>query len=1032
MLRKKVLAVMLATALVATSAHYYPGEKTIVKGADFDLTGVSVDVQTLNANSNAEQSALESTSYTIGEVAYNDLTEYKGTSIQASSQLQKASYAFDGDLSTRWETNHGSDNEYVSLDFGNEYAVKALLVKWEAASGKEYNVQVSKDGSTYENVTTVTSNSQARIDRIVFDNEIQGVRSVRLKCNQRTTTYGYSIFEMGVYSSEAQKAVIPAISGLKVYDYSAYTGKYMIYFKDDENAEKYNVYIDGSYVKQISSAGYYFTAKELKSYSVGNHILSVSSVNEDGTEGPKATTTFNITGDEGSYTDMPQVYIYSDTSITQDYHDDADVTISVIDVAKGEKDVIDSQCNIKIRGNSTAGFIKKPWNIKLNKKKGLLGMGSGKKWCLLANAFDRSCMRNKLSYDFGTDIGVEYTSDSRYVEVYVNGVYNGNYQLTEPVEAKTNRVEIDAYNADNNDILLELGTRNEAGVDHFTTDVLYTTFDVNEPEKGDDLTDQEVDAKIARVKTYLNGFETALKKQNYDEILNYIDEDTFVNFYIANELFKNQDFNFSSTRFYIKEGKLYAGPMWDLDLSSGNVKTSYYGEAARATSGFKCTEMNWYKYLLRNAVFSEKVKQRYEELQFKIQNIYKNGSTASNSIDQLLAQYGRSFRSNFAPTAQLGAGWKLTTDDGYSYSGESGWTNYDQPVEYLRNWLQGRNEWLCSQWGIDAESAYKEYADVMEVEGQTIVSQTGMEVQFSWGQSGIQLVNGQQYNVYIDGEYYNTYATAQTVSYTFAAAGHHEIKITAVKGEDETVGVVLTVDIEDTTSSTEITTTVKETTTVVPTTEFITKQEQTTPSKAVVSKNEMVMNAKLKVSQIGAKAIIKWGKVKEADGYEVYGAYCGPRKAVKLKTIKSGTTVKATISRLNGKKLNLTKNYKFYVVAYKNIDGKKVKLGKSITAHIVGAKNKVNTNVKGIKLGKSKYTIKKGNTVRIKAKTILVDSSKKPLSNAHAKEFRYQSANKAIATVSSKGVITGKSKGTTKIYVYARNGYAKAVTVTVK
>ena len=68
----------------------------------------------------------------------------------------------------------------------------------------------------------------------------------------------------------------------------------------------------------------------------------------------------------------------------------------------------------------------------------------------------------------------------------------------------------------------------------------------------------------------------------------------------------------------------------------------------------------------------------------------------------------------------------------------------------------------------------------------------------------------------------------------------------------------------------------------------------------------------------------------------------------------------------------------------------------------------------------------------IKAKTVLVDKKKKQLSNAHAKQFRYASSNKKVATVSSKGKITAVGKGSCVVYVYARNGYAKKVKVTVK
>ena len=99
--------------------------------------------------------------------------------------------------------------------------------------------------------------------------------------------------------------------------------------------------------------------------------------------------------------------------------------------------------------------------------------------------------------------------------------------------------------------------------------------------------------------------------------------------------------------------------------------------------------------------------------------------------------------------------------------------------------------------------------------------------------------------------------------------------------------------------------------------------------------------------------------------------------------------------------------------------------------HIVGKNNRKYTNVKRVKVSKSKYTLNVGKTAKIKAKTVLMDRKKKPLSKAHGKKFRYKATDTSVAKVSKKGKITAKGKGTCIVYVYARNGYAKKVTVRV-
>lgn len=715
----KIASLFLSLTLIVTSVNVMPQSTGMAEvkaeEAGLDLTDVTVDTTITNNGDNSIISALSSGSMMIDGVSCSNYARYEGVTASASSVNgnETASKAIDGNTGTRWESVQKVDPQYLTVDFGNVYAMKDIAIYWEGASAKEYTVEVSADGNNFQALTQITDTHGKRTDNLKLSKEIS-VRAVRIYCTARTTNYGDSIYEIGFFGADPQGAVVPILSNLKVRDYYKYTGKYMIYFNEAAESSGYNVYIDDTEnkIKTVKNSGDYLSEKEVSGLSQGQHTLYVANTDAEGKESTMVSAKFTVEGTAGSNTDIPQIYIFTEKSISGEYHDSADVTVSVIDKDGGtNKDFIDSASNIKIRGNTTASAPKKPWNIKLSSKQKILGMEKAKKWCLLANSFDKSLMRNNLVYDFAEEIGIQYNSNNRFVEVYINGKFNGNYLLTEAVEVKKERVNIDAYNAESNDILLELGTRNEPDVDHFTTDILRTTFDVNDPEKGDDLTDEQVDAKIANVKEYLNGFETALKNQNYDEILNYIDEDTFVNFYIVNELFKNVDFNFSSTRFYIKDNKVYAGPCWDYDLSSGNCKSSYYRDYyvdGVSYKGYYCQSMNWYMQLLKIGTFYDKVKERYKELQYKIQNIYKTDSETKISVKFLLENYGASFERNYKSTDELGAGWSLTNEDGYSYAAESGWSTWQEPIAFLRSWLENRNAWLCQEWGINMAQAYED------------------------------------------------------------------------------------------------------------------------------------------------------------------------------------------------------------------------------------------------------------------------------------------------------------------------------------
>lgn len=206
------------------------------------------------------------------------------------------------------------------------------------------------------------------------------------------------------------------------------------------------------------------------------------------------------------------------------------------------------------------------------------------------------------------------------------------------------------------------------------------------------------------------------------------------------------------------------------------------------------------------------------------------------------------------------------------------------------------------------------------------------------------------------------------------------------------------------------------------------------PSKPVVKAkrtkvNDQALSSKFNITT-GKSIKVTWGKVAKADGYDVYMVYCKKGKYTVVKSVKSAKTLSVTINKLNKKAVNQKDNVKCYVVAYKKVAGKKVTIGKSITGHAVGKKNTTVTDVKKVKTKKSAYSLKKGKTAKIKA-TIVKKNNKLPLFG-HTAKFRYDTSNKKVATVSKDGNITAKGKGTCYVYIYAVNGCAKKVKVTVK
>ena len=114
----------------------------------------------------------------------------------------KAARTVDGDETSRWESQWGSDNQSVTIDLQAFYIINKVNVKWEAASAKEYKVQVSVDGSTWTDVKTKTGTG-ARWDNNDFSET--KARFVRIQGMKREMeAYGYSIYEIQVYGTRKE------------------------------------------------------------------------------------------------------------------------------------------------------------------------------------------------------------------------------------------------------------------------------------------------------------------------------------------------------------------------------------------------------------------------------------------------------------------------------------------------------------------------------------------------------------------------------------------------------------------------------------------------------------------------------------------------------------------------------------------------------------------------------------------------------------------------------------------------------------
>jgi hypothetical protein len=343
---------------------------------------------------------------------------------------------------------------------------------------------------------------------------------------------------------------------------------------------------------------------------------------------------------------------------------------------------------IRGHGNTTWVLPKKPYKVKLDTKAGLLGMAPGKTWVLLANYDDKSLLRDQVAFETSRRLGLAWTPNSRFVELFLNGQSEGKYQLTEEIKIDKNRVNIPEM--DDTDLsgkaltggyLMEVDTRGDPD------DILFKTsrgvlFDLHDP-------DPAAPQQLTYIQNYMQQAENVLYSSTFTDpatgYTQYLDQESFVNWYLVNELFKNNDAVFWSSCWLYKDrsGKIFMGPAWDFDIGAGNV--NYNGNSDPTGWWLRSNPLpftQWTKRLFDDPAFAALVAARWKQVKAT------QFDTLSAYIDQNAAALSQSQQNNFQRWPILGQYVVPNAEVAGSYQGE---------VNYLKSWLTQRIAWMDSQ-----------------------------------------------------------------------------------------------------------------------------------------------------------------------------------------------------------------------------------------------------------------------------------------------------------------------------------------------
>jgi hypothetical protein len=476
--------------------------------------------------------------------------------------------------------------------------------------------------------------------------------------------------------------------------------------------------------------GFVLTTPQLNALVDGENTLAVQVHNENIGSSDLTSNVFfsvGISDNSVSYLPTPSWFIKPDLfessnlpiinirtnglSISDDPRIIADMGIvdngvGIPNLASGPFNNFNGKISIETRGESSQGlFPKKSYRIETQDALGnnlnvaLLGMPPENDWVLYAPYTDKTMLRDVLTYKLGRDMG-RYAPRTRFVELVLNGIYQGVYVLIEKIKVDKNRVDIATLNP--GDISGdELTGGYLLRVDKIDANdypgwhaipfpqlpgenlIAFQYYDPN----GQDM----VDVQRNYIKKYMVDFQSALSMLSFGNpemgYRRFLDVPAAIDFMLVNEIGKNVDGYIFSTYLYKEKdkqgqlGKLVMGPLWDFNLAYGNVD---YWSNAQVTPGWMWNDqyrMFWFRRLMQDPYFASSMKCRWQELRSStLTNEYFTDAIDSMAIilkDAQVRNYKR---------------WPILGT--YIWPNQFVGYTYEEEVAFLKHWTLNRLQWM--------------------------------------------------------------------------------------------------------------------------------------------------------------------------------------------------------------------------------------------------------------------------------------------------------------------------------------------------
>ncbi len=366
----------------------------------------------------------------------------------------------------------------------------------------------------------------------------------------------------------------------------------------------------------------------------------------------------------------------------------------------------DGGVGVRLRGNTTMAYDKKPYRIKFEKSKSLFGLEKAKSWVLLADYLDQSNMRNYTAMTLGNEVftNLDFTAHPNHVILEFNGEYKGVYLLCEQMDEKKGRanVQVDEeefysnYEKTEFPFLIEMDeyARDDATIADADKVLLngYFPIEVKYPEAKDRGTYNGQDVFYQYLTEYLTAVKTTLSSKqkvsvsfrpNPVSFEDLVDVNSLIDYVLLNEFMYNPDSIWKSSYMHkeinkvdengnvIEYGKLKFGPVWDFDFSMGGhfsdkpFDASYIGWAQ-----YTCVMAAniFFADFLRDSANYEKVQNRWNEI---------------NDDVKIVANKIRDYKQHISQPSKV---------DATRWYGKTGAFQFDMQYDYVRLFVLDRRE----------------------------------------------------------------------------------------------------------------------------------------------------------------------------------------------------------------------------------------------------------------------------------------------------------------------------------------------------